>query len=61
MLLLHFLVEFLEPFELRREAAFGGCVDDQDHFAFEFDEREGLAFLIEGFKVVEGCCGGHVA
>ena len=48
MIGLDLLVEFLEPFELRREAAFGGGVDDQDDFVFEVGEGVGLAFLCEG-------------
>ena len=42
---LDFLVERLEPFELRREAAFRGRVDDQDDFVLEGGERVGLAFF----------------
>ena len=40
-----FLVEGFEAFELRREAAFGGGVYDEDDFIFEGGERVGLAFL----------------
>jgi len=29
------LVEYFEAFELGREAAFGGCVDDEDDFVAE--------------------------
>lgn len=39
------LVEFLQPFELWREAAFGGCVDDEDDFAAELREVVGLFAL----------------
>jgi hypothetical protein len=46
------LVEVLEAFELRGEAAFGGCVDDEDDFAFEGGQVEGFAFL---------CCWGWVS
>lgn len=36
-------VEGFEGGELGREAAFGGCVDDEDYFAFEAGEGEGFA------------------
>ena len=49
---LDLFVELLEPFELGREAAFGGGVDDQDDLVLEGGERVGLAFLCEG----EGFC-----
>ena len=39
------LVEVLEAFELRSEAAFGGGVDDEDDFAFEGGKVEGFALL----------------
>lgn len=39
------LVEFLEPFELGREAAFGGRVDYEDDFVAEVREGVGLAFF----------------
>lgn len=42
---LDLLVELLETFKLRREAAFGGGVDDQDDFVLEAGEGIGLAFL----------------
>ena len=45
-----FLVEFLEAVELRGEAAFRGSVDDEDDFAFEVGEREGLASLYRSWK-----------
>lgn len=48
MIGLDLFVELLEPFELRREAAFGGGVDDQDDFVLEVGKRVGLAFLCEG-------------
>lgn len=51
---LDFLVEFLEAFELRREAAFGGGVDDQDDFVLEVGERVGFAFLCWGGGVLAG-------
>ena len=40
-----FFVEGLETFVLGREATFGGCVDNEDDFAFVFGERDRLAFL----------------
>lgn len=40
VLRLQVLVEFLQPGELRGEAAFGGGVDDQDDFVGEL--REGV-------------------
>lgn len=58
MLGLDLLVELLEAFELRREAAFGGGVDDQDDFVFEAREGIGLAFFCEGrdvSRVGRGC------
>lgn len=42
------LVEFLQALELRREAAFGGGVDDEDDFALEVDEGEGGALFCAG-------------
>ncbi len=42
------LVEFLQPFELRCEAAFGGCVHDENDFVFEVGEGIGLAFFCIG-------------
>ncbi len=42
---LDFLVELLEAFELRGEAALGGRVDDEDDFVFEAREGVGLAFF----------------
>ena len=47
---LDFLVERLQPFELRREAAFRGRVDDEHDFVLEGRERVGLAFFC-----VRGC------
>ena len=38
-------VEFFKTFELGREAAFAGRVDDEDDFAFEGGEVVGAAFL----------------
>jgi hypothetical protein len=38
-------VEGFEAGELRREAAFGGGVDDEDDFAFEVVGGEGLALF----------------
>lgn len=38
-------VEFLETFELRGETAFGGCVDDEDDFAFVGGQGVGVSFL----------------
>ena len=43
-----FLVEGLEAFELRGEAAFGGGVDDEDDFVFEGGEGVGLALFCGG-------------
>lgn len=43
--LLHGLVELLEPFVLRGEAAIGGRVDDEDDFAFVVGEGDRLPFL----------------
>ena len=45
VLRLEVLVEFLEPRELRGEAAFGGRVDDEDGFALEGGEVVGCAFF----------------
>jgi hypothetical protein len=45
MFLLDALVKLLEAFVLGREATFGGCVDNEDDFAFVFGERNRLAFL----------------
>lgn len=47
MVRLDLFVELLETLELRREAAFGGRVDDQDDFVLEGGERVGLAFFCE--------------
>jgi hypothetical protein len=44
------LVEVLEAFELRGEAAFGGGVDHEDDFAFEGGEVEGFALLCGGVR-----------
>jgi len=43
--LLDALIKLLETFVLGREATFGGCVDNEDDFAFVFGERNRLAFL----------------
>ena len=48
---LDFFVERLETFELGREAAFGGGVDDQDDFVFEVGEGVGLAFFCVGGRM----------
>jgi hypothetical protein len=48
VLRLEFLVELLEAFELGSEAALGCSVDDQDSFALERGEGEGLSFLCLG-------------
>lgn len=48
------LVEFLEAFELRREAAFGGGVDDEDDFVLQGGEGVGLAFFCWGGGGVSG-------
>ena len=42
---LDLLVELLETFELGREAAFGGGVDDEDDFVLEVREGVWLAFF----------------
>ncbi|KAL8905899.1 MAG: hypothetical protein Q9207_002336, partial [Kuettlingeria erythrocarpa] len=42
---LNFLVEGFEGGELRGEAAFGGGIDDEDHFVAEVGEGERLAFF----------------
>lgn len=39
------LVQLLEAFELGGEAAFRGCVYDEDDLAFEAGEGEGLALF----------------
>ena len=39
------LVEFLQPFKLGREAAFGGGVDDEDDFVLELGEVVGLVLF----------------
>lgn len=50
---LDFFVEFLEAFELGREAAFGGGVEDESYAAFLLFERVGLAFFcVRGRDVV---------
>jgi hypothetical protein len=38
-------VEIFETGELGREAAFGGCVDDEDDFAFVVCQGVGVSFL----------------
>jgi hypothetical protein len=43
--LLDALIKLLETFILGREATFGGCIDNEDDFAFVFGERDWLAFL----------------
>jgi hypothetical protein len=45
--LLDALIKLLEAFVLGRETTFGGCVDNEDDFAFVFGERDRLAFLCE--------------
>ena len=45
MILLDFLVELFQSFELGREAAFGGCVDYEDDFVAEIGEGVGLPFF----------------
>lgn len=49
-------VELLEAFELGREAAFGGGVDDQDDFVLESGEGIGFAFFCEGRDVSKVGC-----
>lgn len=41
----HGFVEFLQPLELRSEAAFRGRVYDQHDFVFQLGQRVGFAFL----------------
>lgn len=53
------LVELLEAFELRREAAFAGCVHDEDHLALEGSEIILGALLVLGLEVVERGGGSH--
>lgn len=55
------LVQLLQRFELRGEAALGGRVDYQDDFVLEGGEGVGLAFFVERFEVVETGGGGHGA
>lgn len=55
MLGLDGLVEVLEAFKLRSEAAFGGGVDDEDDFAFEGGEVEGFALLCRGIGSARPC------
>ncbi len=45
--------EMLKPFVLGREAAFGGCVDDQNGLAFEVSHGDGLAAQGRDGEVVE--------
>ena len=52
-------VEFLEVFELGREAAFTCCVHDEDDFAFEICEWVFVALLVFRLEVVEGRRGSH--
>ena len=47
-------VEFLQAAELRREAAFTGCVDDQQNLAFELRQRDVLAIDLARHKIVNG-------
>lgn len=55
VLRLELLVDLLEAFELRGEAALGGGVDDEDNFAFQGGEGEGLAlFCVWDSCVSEG-------
>lgn len=59
MLAEHTFVEFFQAFELGREAAFAGRVDDEDHLAVEALQWEVVALLVLGLELVEGCCRGH--
>lgn len=52
VLRLELLVDLLEAFELRGEAALGGSVDGEDDFAFQGREREGLALFCAGGSCV---------
>ena len=54
-----FFPQFFEALELGREAAFGGGVDGEDHFARVLREGVFGAFLVFGREVEEGGCGGH--
>jgi hypothetical protein len=54
----HLLVEAFEVGELRREAAFGGGVDDEDDFAGVLRERVGRAFFCEEDEDDRVSCGG---
>lgn len=53
----YFLVQLFEAFELGGEAAFGGCVDDEDDFVAEGGEGVGLAFFY-GVGKTGGLAGG---
>ena len=48
VLRLEVLVQLLQPRELRREAALGGCVDDEDDLAVQLREGELGAALCGG-------------
>lgn len=52
MFLFDGFVEFFEAGELRRETAFGGCVDDEDDFAFVVCQRVGVSFLFWFVSIV---------
>ena len=47
-----FFVEFLEAFKLRGEAAFAGCVYDEDCFALETGGVEWFALFWGGGRVL---------
>jgi hypothetical protein len=51
---LEVFVEFLEAGELRREAAFGGCVDDEDDFVLEVGEGVRVSFFY-GVMLARAC------
>jgi hypothetical protein len=51
---LEVFVEFLEAGELGREAAFGGCVDDEDDFVLKVGEGVGVS-LLYGVMLARAC------
>ena len=57
--LLEGLVERFEAAELRGEAAFAGCVHDEEDFVLEGVQVVRAALFVGGVEVVECRCGGH--
>lgn len=55
------LVELLKAGELGSETAFGGCVDDEDDFAFVVGERVGVSLFVWWSEIVESCGRTHGA